>query len=45
MEDDGSSCACVGYSDSLGHTAPMDMFLSATHGASSSYSSSILKVA
>jgi hypothetical protein len=30
------SCACGGSSDSLGHTSPMDMFLSATHGASSS---------
>jgi hypothetical protein len=40
LEDDGWSCACVGSSDSLGHTSPMDMFLSATHGASSSSSSS-----
>src|SRR5688500_7349504 len=40
MEDDGRSCACVGSSDSLGHTSPMDMFLSATHGASSSSSPS-----
>jgi hypothetical protein len=36
----GRSCACVGSLDSFEHTSPMDMFLSATHGASSSSSSS-----
>jgi hypothetical protein len=40
MEDDGRSCVCGGSSDSLGHTSPMDMFLSPTHGASSSSNSS-----
>jgi hypothetical protein len=35
-EEDGWSCAFGGSLDSLGHTSPMDMFLSATHGASSS---------
>jgi hypothetical protein len=40
MEDDGRSYACGGSLDSLGHTSPMDMFLSATHGAYSSSSSS-----
>src|SRR5688572_14265026 len=40
MEDDDRSCACVGSSDTLGHTSPMDMFLSATHEASSSSNSS-----
>jgi hypothetical protein len=40
MEDDGLSCACGDSSDSFGHTSPMDMFLSATHGASSSSRSS-----
>jgi hypothetical protein len=32
MEDYGWSYACEGSSDSLGHTYPMEMFLSATHG-------------
>jgi hypothetical protein len=40
LEDDGWSCAYGGSSDSLWHTSPMDMFLSATHRASSSSSSS-----
>jgi hypothetical protein len=40
MEDDSWTCAYVGSLDSLGHTSSMDMFFSATHGASSSSSSS-----
>jgi hypothetical protein len=40
MKDEGWSCIGVGSSGTCGHTYPMDMFLSAMHGASSSSNSS-----